>query len=50
MCKMISFCKIGCKGTIFCSYSQKKCTKSTQTCTFRPFCAINSSVVGSEII
>lgn len=37
---MISFCKIGCKITLFFAYSQIKCTKSAKMCTLRLFCAI----------
>ena len=37
---MISFCKIGCKITLFCAHNQIKCTKTAEMCTLRPFCAM----------
>ena len=38
---MISFCKIGCKITLFFAHSQIKCTKTAEMCTLRLFCAIS---------
>ena len=46
---MISFCKIGCKGTTFYAYSQIKCTKTAQMCTFRSICATILAIIGSKI-
>ena len=47
---MISFCKIGCKITLFFAYSQIKCTKSAKMCTLRLFCAILTLSSDSQLL
>lgn len=41
VCFCWRFPEIARKGTVFCAYSQKKCTKLTGLCTFWSICAIS---------